>query len=174
MLETALAVQSDRRSTEDDLSDDFNATFLQLCGPLVEIRQDSVVRFIHSSVGEFLSAPPRRTSERSPLSVNINNSHCSTAMMCLLYLWNEIPRAPLSGDAQMPLDPSSAALAYPFLSYAAEFWSTHACNPHDSRQVASGPQDSRQDFHRPQALRIGHSRALRFTAGHFTDLKLHE
>jgi hypothetical protein len=125
MLEAALAVQPSRRCSESDFMDNFDESLIQLCGPLVEIRQGRYVRFIHLSVSEYLTNP-EDISTRSSLSVDLDAAHCSMAVVCLQYLMNEIPREPLSGDANVALSPASVLSRYCFLFYVVSFWPTHA------------------------------------------------
>jgi hypothetical protein len=131
MLETALAVQPGLRATQEDFIQDFEEALLQLCGPLVELRRDKVVRFIHLSVAEYLTCPVDR-SAMSSLSVQLNHAHCSMANMALSYIMNEIPKGPLSGDASKRPDPSILVERYCLLRYVTTFWSKHAFHGWDN------------------------------------------
>jgi hypothetical protein len=125
ILEMALAVQPDRPATPEDFVEDFELALLQLCGPLVEVRQDGVVRFIHLSVAEYLTSPVD-LSTRSSLSVQLHHAHCSMATLLLSYIMNEIPKEPLGGNASTRPDPCSLSRRYCLLRYAATCWSKHA------------------------------------------------
>jgi hypothetical protein len=124
MLRVALAVQTSRRCVRGDFINNFNESLVQLCGPLVEIRQDRSVRFIHLSVSEYLTNPENASG--SSLSVKLDVAHCSTATVCLAYLLNEVKHEPLGGDASsMPLQ-RSVISRYCLLPYVTSFWPLHA------------------------------------------------
>ncbi|KAM3064767.1 hypothetical protein ACMFMF_011762 [Clarireedia jacksonii] len=124
MLRTALAVQPNRRCVPGDLIDNFDESLVQLCGPLVEIRQDRCVRFIHISVSEYLSN--LENDSRSSLSVKTSVAHCSMATLCLEYLMNEVNHEPLGGDASTRPDQQSVVSQYCLLPYVVSFWPLHA------------------------------------------------
>jgi hypothetical protein len=125
MLELALAVKTDRPSCRGDFIENFEETLLQLCGPLVEIRQDRIVRFIHLSVAEYLTSAAELTPKRA-FSVGLSAAHCSTANLCLAYLKYEIPHHPLGGTASSTPHPPSVVSRYGLLPYAVSYWSQHA------------------------------------------------
>jgi hypothetical protein len=124
MLWVALAVQPSRRCVPGDFIDNFDESLVQLCGPLVEIRQDHTVRFIHLSVSEYLTNP--ENASRSSLSVQFNVAHCSTATVCLEYLLNEVMHEPLGGDASTRPHQRSVISRYCLLPYVTSFWPLHA------------------------------------------------
>ncbi|KAF8852440.1 hypothetical protein BDZ45DRAFT_730184 [Acephala macrosclerotiorum] len=121
LMETALAVQPHRHSTSEDFMDSFEESLMQLCGPLVEIRHDHTVRFIHLSVAQYLTL-----LQESVFSVSLSAAHCSTANLCLEYLLNEVPHEPLSGDSSITCNRESVIMRYCFLSYVVAFWPLHA------------------------------------------------
>lgn len=126
MLETALAVKLGRPSTQDDFTENFEWALLQLCGPLVEIYSNSVVRFIHLSVAEYL-LQDRKDMALSPFKVNVADAHCSMAILSLSYLFHEIPRGPLSGNHEIAPNGQLLSTKYCLLRYAATKWSKHVC-----------------------------------------------
>jgi hypothetical protein len=138
MLEAALAVHPKRASTRDDYLENFDEAIIQLCGPMVEIRHNGKVRFIHLSAGEYLSSSeiPR---PKPPLTVNLCNAHGSTAILCITYLMNEIPPQPLSGNALSSASPTSVSQRYPLLSYAVAYWSKHVLQALDQPQDDEPP-----------------------------------
>jgi hypothetical protein len=121
MMETALAVQPSRLSTHADFMDHFEESLVQLCGPLVEIRHDNTVRFIHLSVTEYLTK-----LQESAFSVTLSAAHCSAAIVCLEYLLNEVPHEPLSGDSSVAPQRQFVLSKYCFLPYVVSFWTFHA------------------------------------------------
>jgi hypothetical protein len=125
MLEEALAVKTNRPSSEGDFLAHFEESLLELCGPLVEIRQDRIVRFIHLSVAEYLTSK-EHLATKSTFSVSLRRAHSSAANLCLAYLKNEIPQKPLSGTASTRPHQPSIALKYSLLQYAVTYWSQHA------------------------------------------------
>jgi hypothetical protein len=126
MLQTALAVQPNRKSTDSDVIEPFRESLLQLCGPLVEIREKGeVVRFIHLSVAEYL-VKPAATAMKPSWSVNLRDAHCSMANLCLSYLRWEIPHRPLSEDEGSPPERSIVLAKYGLLPYVVTFWPFHA------------------------------------------------
>jgi hypothetical protein len=121
MIETALAVQIQRSSNEADFIDHFEESLIQLCGPLIEIRRDHVVRFIHVSLSQYLTE-----REESSFSFTLGAAHCSTANVCLSYLLNDVPHGPLSGNASIVPQRQSVLEGHCFLPYAVSFWPYHA------------------------------------------------
>lgn len=124
-IEVALAVKIDCPSTQEDFMPDFEESLLELCGPLVEIRQDRIVRFIHLFVVEYLTNP-EDLATRSSLSVILRDAHCSIANLGLAYLTHEVLHQPLSGDLSIRSHKPSIVAKYNFLPYAATYWSLHA------------------------------------------------
>jgi hypothetical protein len=122
MLETALAVQPDRTSTPADIMDHIRDSLLHLCGSLVEIREDDVVRFIHLSAAEYLV----KSSTMSSLSVNVNTAHCSIANLCLSYLRHDIPHSPLSENSTISPRRPDILKKFRLLPYVVNFWAFHA------------------------------------------------
>ena len=144
MMWVALAVQMNRRSTPADFMDHFDESFIQLCGPLVEIRRDRSVRFTHLSVAEYLTNPEDITT-KSPFSVDLGAAHCSTATVCLAYLLNEVAHQPLSGNASTKAHQQSVLSNYCFLPYVMSFWPIHAAQ--------SLQRDAEDDPQRPSSGR---------------------
>ncbi|PVH88665.1 hypothetical protein DL98DRAFT_648024 [Cadophora sp. DSE1049] len=125
MLEIAVGVQPDRAANEDDLIYNFKEYVLELCGPLVEVRPDDRVRFIHLSVAEYLTNSVDSATVSS-LSVDLSTAHRSTACLCLRYLLNETPREALSGDPSRRAERPRIASRYRLLPYVVQHWPTHA------------------------------------------------
>lgn len=125
MLQTALAVQLDRPSNQEDVMENFKESILQLCGPLIEIRQDGFARFIHLSAAEYLTNPDN-VERKSILSVDLNLAHGSAARLSLMYLLNEIPKEPLNTNASVPPQVQATASKYCLLPYVVTHWSKHA------------------------------------------------
>ena len=98
-LRAGLAVQKDRHATASDYIQDFEKVLPQICGSLVEVREDKAVCFIHVSVAEFL------THERSsphamlhPFHITLPASEASMAELGLRYLTNDVPGLPLTSS----------------------------------------------------------------------------
>lgn len=128
MLRTALAVQSNRKTTADDYIADFEESLLQTCGSFVEISQDGKIGFIHLSVKEFLTifSPECHNSEVArSFHVQKEVADCSMATLCLSYITYNVPHGPMSGCESKPADWTALESEYALLHYATKWWPVH-------------------------------------------------
>jgi hypothetical protein len=127
-LHIALSVQENRPSNKDDFIPDFDRSLVQMCGPLIELRADETVRFIHLSVAEYLSKPTATTdrSDVSALRVQANAAHCSLARLGLAYLLHEVNHEALSGSPSITADSTLVSQTYSLLQYVSRYWTFHA------------------------------------------------
>jgi hypothetical protein len=138
----AITTPLDRPVDVDDTIPNFATNLGRLSGALLELDSMRMVRFIHLSVLEYLvqSSKTRRLRHSShDLEIEHGSSHRLCASVCLSYLFNTLPSAPLAGTASSIPDMEEQAARYPFLNYAAEFWSHHVIDYLD--KVQSFPAD---------------------------------
>jgi hypothetical protein len=127
-LHVALSVQENRSSNKDDFIPDFGRSLMLMCGPLIELRTDETVRFIHLSVAEYLSKPTATTprSDVSALRVQVNAAHCSLARLGLVYLLHEVSHEALGGSPSVTADATLVSQTYSLLQYVSRYWAFHA------------------------------------------------
>ena len=131
-LECALAILPDRPLSHDDTIPNFAKSLGRISGALMEIVNDGSVRFVHLSVLEYVTSSKQHHSGSSAMtdtfcsSIGKDVSHLSCAGYCLSYLCYNVAAEPLGGSPQTTPDRKLQQRRYPFLEYAAEFWSHHA------------------------------------------------
>jgi hypothetical protein len=125
----AMSIPLDRKVDPDDVIPNIERSLSALSGALLEVNNDNTVRFIHLSVLEYLTASPQcqEMGLNNPVhfSIDMMHAHCYCASLCLSYLIHSIPAEPLGGSTQTTPDKRFQRVRYPFLEYAAEFWSHH-------------------------------------------------
>jgi hypothetical protein len=99
-------------------------------GSLLEENQDGTVRFIHSSVKEFLqnsATKPDATESIQEFGVAKSPMLLYLARTSIAYMESHVPVGPLSGSSQVTPSKSLTARKYPFLNYCLESWQKHIC-----------------------------------------------
>ncbi|KAF2185894.1 hypothetical protein K469DRAFT_687714 [Zopfia rhizophila CBS 207.26] len=128
-LQYALAITPDRKMQPEDIIPNFAADLIRMSGALMETTSDNTVRFIHLSVLEYLLDPANTHAEFKSFdartSMNRASGHRSCACCCLSYLYHSVEHEPLGGSAQAAPDRNIQTNRYPFLEYAAKYWSLH-------------------------------------------------
>jgi hypothetical protein len=141
-LRYAMSISLDRRMDSDDIIPDFSRSLSSMSGALMEINNDMTVRFIHLSVLEYLTESPQskelEPTNLIPFMTHKNLAHRCCASLCLSYLIHNIPAVPLGGSPQTRPDRKMQRLRFPFLEYAAEFWSNHVLDSIKALKIASG------------------------------------
>jgi hypothetical protein len=129
VLRTALAVQPDRPLSEHDYIQNFKPALLQMCGSLIEVRNNGTVDFIHLSVLEFLQETCNgNTKNRVPTPFRVKNGDAESSMtnLCLSYMINDVPHRPLAGSYAITPSRDIVASRLPLLEYASMNWTAHA------------------------------------------------
>ncbi|KAI0376424.1 hypothetical protein F5Y04DRAFT_209945 [Hypomontagnella monticulosa] len=127
-LQYAIAIPFDRAATMDDIIPGFVHNLGHLSGALLELDANDTVRFIHLSVLEYLfdtrgtTAPPGSTTD---IEFDYISGHRLCASISLSYLSTTVQPAPLAGSVTSVPNVKEQTRKYPFLDYAAEFWSFH-------------------------------------------------
>jgi hypothetical protein len=131
-LRHALGIRSSKKNMRKAVSarqliPHFEKVLGIMSGALIEIGADFTVSFIHLSVIEFLEQTNGHGSEATPfLREHISEAHCQSTTDCLLYILHTVKLEPLSGSSRASPNVSQVRQRYPFLLYAAQFWSKHA------------------------------------------------
>ncbi|KAL4941118.1 hypothetical protein BDV06DRAFT_223412 [Aspergillus oleicola] len=131
-LRYALGIRSSKKNMRKAVSarqliPHFEKVLGIMSGALMEISAGFTVSFIHLSVIEFLEQTDGYGSEAMPfLRQHISEAHCQSATDCLLYILHTVKLEPLSGSSRASTNASQVRQRYPFLLYAAQFWSKHA------------------------------------------------
>jgi hypothetical protein len=128
-LECIVAMPLDRPVEHEDHIPNFSTNLGQISGALMELGNDMTVRFIHVSLFDYLRDTKRsqilQTTGHKLIDTDETLAHAVSAACCLSYLNYTIPHEPLGGSAQTVADPQLHREKYPFLEYAAQFWSAH-------------------------------------------------
>lgn len=142
-LECAMVIPLDRRVDKDDIIPDFSQNLRRISGALMEICDDTRVRFIHLSVLEYLTDPTQSYFDIKSTNVASTAAlaHHSCACFCLSYLYFTLPAEPLSGSAQTTADRDFQERRHPFLDYASEFWSSHLLHGIKAADLTSKDQE---------------------------------
>ncbi|KAF5006337.1 hypothetical protein FDECE_7265 [Fusarium decemcellulare] len=111
-LRIAIMTPLSRSVDKEDIIPDFEKALAQMSGALIELDSDRQARFVHVSVLEYLTDPTREDQCLDLISKLVKES---------------IPPEPLGGDSQVVASRKHQRIRYPFLEYAAEFWSLHLC-----------------------------------------------
>lgn len=123
---------STRNSRSSASFGDFEYTVVMVCASLVEVAHGSC-HFIHQSALEFFKnsftssetfdqLDPMVSKVLLPPWSEVQSELTST---CLTYLLFRVPAQPLSGNIHLSAPKSHIDTAFPFLSYASVFWTTH-------------------------------------------------
>jgi len=128
-LQHALAVPLDGKLNPDDIIPNFASNLSRITGALIETASDNTVRFIHLAVLEYLLDPTNSETEFKSVFKGSEpeklSGHGLYACFCLSYLYYSVEHEPLGGSPQTAPDKTVQADRYPFLEYAAKYWSSH-------------------------------------------------
>ena len=119
-----LAMRPGKTTDESNSIEDLERSMLLMCGALVEMDDGGTVRFVHSSVKEFLTSEAERQRQNF-FYVDLCQHHFDIAKYCLSYLVHDMPSSPLSGDAAEPANTDDLQRRLPFLDYATTSWAQH-------------------------------------------------
>ena len=122
-IRTMLAIRHGHPTAESDRIEDLSDTVVRMCGALVEVN-DGVVRFVHSSVKDFLVSH-LELQKQNYFYVDVAKSHLKASTDCLSYLVYDMPAKPLSGNLEEPADAASLQGELPLLPYASICWAEH-------------------------------------------------
>ncbi|KAF8534915.1 hypothetical protein BDD12DRAFT_940572 [Trichophaea hybrida] len=139
-LSIAIAVRPEdtsMASIADKMETDLRKVVSRLLGPIIEIRSDDTVHFVHFSVKEFLmgmndwSEGHAYRDELSPFLLSYTYSHSRIALACLTYLafeeFEEESKAVLfEQDSCHRHIVEDQCRKNQFLGYAAYYWFEHA------------------------------------------------
>ena len=98
-------------------------TLSRISGALLEVAPDKTVRFVHTSVKDYLEAGKEVISD---FCIPKRESQRYIALSCLIYLVNHVIPGPLSGSPQITADRGHQLRKYPLLQYSLENWPGHA------------------------------------------------
>lgn len=127
-LRYALAIPLNRGIDDEDFMPNFQASLSQLSGALIEVDAQFNVRFVHTSVIEYLSNLAGQSQHPQAIGSLISDETAaqeSLAACCLSYLLYSVPPGPLSGQRQVKANREVSGKQRPFLEYASEFWTSH-------------------------------------------------
>jgi hypothetical protein len=99
-------------------------------GSLLESNPDGTVRFVHSSVKEYLQsagAMLNMTKAAQEFGIIQASTLLYLARTCIAYIETQIPTGPLSGSSQVTPSKHLIAGKYPFLDYCLKHWQNHVC-----------------------------------------------
>jgi NACHT domain len=135
-LTAALRVSDGNSSSNSRTIPDLEKSLGSMSGSLLELASDQTVRFIHTSVPEFLCNQHRDNVTNSDIEFDIGGNHTQLiiARSCLLYLCHDVPCEPLSGSSGVTADKDLVRRQFPFLEYSVSYWSKHVCRIIDQRK----------------------------------------
>ena len=128
-LHYALAIPPDRKFQPEDLIPQFEENLSRMSGALMETVSDNTVRFIHLSVLEYLLDRSSTHGGLKPLngrySMNPASGYGLHARSCLSYLYYSVEHERLGDSIGTIPDRHIQKNRYPFLEYAARYWSSY-------------------------------------------------
>lgn len=122
-LQTALAISPGKTTKNLDLIVAFEESIPIMSGALVEVQQDRTVRFIHSSLRDFLITNPNGANKGN-FKIDEDKANILSSIMCLSYIINDLPASPLHGRVAK-VDPDGLRASFPLIQYSF-FWVRHA------------------------------------------------
>lgn len=143
----AIAIEPSAKYPKMNAHKDLDKTLARMSGSLLEISTGLYVRFVHTSVKEYLLGEMADSEYQPAEEFRLCNEriHGNLAKFCLHYIGMYIPAGPLSGSAQITPQESATIQRYPLLSYAASSWIYHSSETFQippSMQVVGGREGS--------------------------------
>jgi len=122
-------------------------TLSRISGALLEVAPDEAVRFVHTSVKDYLEAGKEVISD---FYLPRGESQRYIALSCLIYLVHHVVPGPLSGSPQVTADRGHQLQKYPLLQYSLENWPKHASSglnnsPKEYREIRESSQETSYD-----------------------------
>ncbi|KAF0643255.1 hypothetical protein FPSE5266_06909 [Fusarium pseudograminearum] len=144
-LQIALGIQIGRATRKSNQIAGLRDRLIRMTGALIEVSQDGIVRFIHTSVLEFFMDAMDDANDGQNFRIDAGRVHGAFAATCLSYILFDVPKQRLVPAGAQSVSLPTITTRHPLLLYSTQFWAYHACMSLRERGVGSSTADPIRD-----------------------------